>query len=962
MAERTKQTRLEELDLRAKSLLEAWNKDTFGQRQQAAAGVSDSTLPFKRFAADHHKRRTESQIQASAIEAYKDGGFDAFFKEHDELGRTDPPTLEERWDKSAFKGGPANEAKGGGSSTTNVSAKLSSPRPYEGEQNGQLSIKFNDQNYFVPDSPFNRDIWEKFQNTYTSGKPDEDGKGHFDYFFQLADVVGAPAFGNATIRAHWQKLFGDGNKYPSSPPVKIFRRNMWAQQDLKAQYDEGRDYRWTDSYYRYDSTTPDLEFGNADDPLAKVNHTSFTLSRTDANTIELRKNIQRATVQNESGIQWPNKTEHGASTFTRSNSYDHRMQVSDIWTHRGEMNQGGRRNIIPTALAWPQVSSIPPNATPYATNRPAKNLEELWFSLSNIKTAGPRSDQVSRPGNDLRLYTFFGANRISNIDYKVRFLSALNGSFANVPGTHAVGNQGRKGFNVGQVAPYNTYGGYQFGDKREMDVYDSGVLHQILSKIHSYEQNLMEIKPGGNRINIVFNIRLNLNRLLQQNLLMPSDIHPISNNVRQELGVGKADDLATAIEEGTSSHIDDSTFVKLYLDNRSSLHAAGSAEHARTPPGTIAGVPVASLQGPLSEQKGIVADGVNTTGKENDNYPVFTFEEDYRRNNTITQDRGFIDNISGQVHGNRSGIAGLMPAVENDPRIDSFKDETSFAKSRGRGDEQFFPFMFETVNKKGSSRVGTEYKQYAYFQASLQSLNESYAPAWSSKHFFGRTEQIHTYTMTDRTIDLSFVIFATEIRRLQNLYERVSWLAQQAYPSYDRDNRIKSGPLIRMTIGDMFSQLTGFIRSLSFDWNYLGPGGKWEITQGLRIPMACTVTMNFTVMHDNMPDRNYAFYPGMLEGGEGLMGRRGKSPDLPSGGPLIVTADRIKDNEAETGGYSGQQEQPSDFSTAKNRNQQYIDQLYDNRSTGVARSFMVQNDTNPNDNIDDAVYATDLVF
>ena len=287
---------------------------------------------------------------------------------------------------------------------------------------------------------------------------------------------------------------------------------------------------------------------------------------------------------------------------------------------------------------------------------------------------------------------------------------------------------------------------------------------------------------------------------------------------------------------------------------------------------------------------------------------------------TITQDRGFIDNISGQVHGNRSGIAGLMPAVENDPRIDSFKDETSFAKSRGRGDEQFFPFMFETVNKKGSSRVGTEYKQYAYFQASLQSLNESYAPAWSSKHFFGRTEQIHTYTMTDRTIDLSFVIFATEIRRLQNLYERVSWLAQQAYPSYDRDNRIKSGPLIRMTIGDMFSQLTGFIRSLSFDWNYLGPGGKWEITQGLRIPMACTVTMNFTVMHDNMPDRNYAFYPGMLEGGEGLMGRRGKSPDLPSGGPLIVTADRIKDNEAETGGYSGQQEQPSDFSTAKNRN------------------------------------------
>ena len=952
MAERTKQTRLEELDLRAKSLLEAWNKDTFGQRQQAAAGVNDSTLPFKRFAADHHKRRTESQIQASAIEAYKDGGYDAFFKEVDESNRTDPPTLEERWDKSAFKGGPANEAKGGGSSTTNVSAKLSSPRPYEGEQNGQLSIKFLDQNFFVPDSPFNRDLQRKFIDTYASGKKDDEGKGVFDYFFQLADVVGAPAFGNATIRAHWQKKFADGNA-PNIQATKVFRRNQWSQDDINVQYDEGREYNYTDSYYRYDVETPDLEFGNADDPLAKVNHQSFTLRRTDANTIELRKNIQRATVQNASGVQWPNKTEHGASTFTRSDSYDHRMQVSDIWTHRGEMNQGGMRDIIPTALAWPQVSSIPPNTRPYATNRFAKNLEELWFSLSNIKTAGPRSDQVSRPGNDIRLYQFFGADRISNLDYKVRFLSALNGSFANVPGKSAVTYQGLRGFNVGQVAPYTDSGAYVFGDKREMDEYDSGVLHQILSKINSYEQQLMEIKPGGNRINIVFNIRLNLNRLLQQNLLMPTDSYPADPNNYYRTNT----DLATAIEEGTTSHINEDTFTKLYLENRSALHATGRGQFERNPPGTIGGVPVASLQGPPSVQKGNVANGMENTGKEDDNYPVFTFEEDYRRNNTITQDRGFIDNISGQVHGQRSGIAGLMPAVENDPGA-IFKDETTFAKTRGRADEQLFPFMFETVNKKGSGLVGREFKQYAYFQATLQSLNESYAPAWSSKHFFGRTEQIHTYTMTERTLDLSFVIFATEIRRLQNLYERVSWLAQQTYPSYDQDNRLKSGPLIRMTIGDMFSQLTGFIRSLSFDWNHLGPGGKWEITQGLRIPMSCTVTMNFTVMHDVMPDRNYAFYPGMLEGQEGLMGRRGKSSKMPGGGPLIITADRKTDN-GNQGGYTGQQEPAEDFSTTKNRKQQYIDQLYDNRATGTQAMFKVSGTAADES---DAVYATDLIF
>ena len=1034
MAERTKQTRLEELDLRAKSLLEAWSKDTFGQRQQAAAGVNDSTLPFKRFAADHHKRRTESQIQASAIEAYKDGGYDAFFKEVDESNRTDPPTLEERWDKSAFKGGPANEAKGGGSSTSAINPKLTSPRPYEGEQNGQLSIKFLEQDYFVPDSPFNRDLWEKFGTTFTSGKPDEDGKNYYDYFFQLADVVGEPSFGNSTIRAHWEKIFGDGNA-PSIQATKVIRRNQWSQQDINIQYDEDKKYKLTDSYYRYDVATPDLEFGNADDPLTKQNHQSFTLRRKDANTIELATNIQRATVQNPSGaqwpnrsangksifnrasdynytdsyyrynvetpdlefgnaddplakanhqsaylggneakerppnttlatniqratvqnasgVQWPNKTEHGSSTFARGNEYNNSFTRSNTYVYRGRtFKQDNNVDIEVTPLGWPDVTGVSPNINPFGNNRRARNLEELWFSLANLKADGPPTDQAQRSGQSIRLSSFFSADRISNLDYKVRFLGALNGSFANVPDSSDVDNQGAAGFNVGQVQPYNKRTGeYQFGDGREMDMYDSGRLHRILSTINGYEQELMEIKPGGNRINIVFNIRVNLEKLLQQNLLMPTDLYPAQGNPYTGY---RTTDLATAIEEGTSSTLDDDTFTKLYLENRSALHAKDRGNHARTPPGTIAGVPVADLQGPVTPQS-YDGPGKYKTGNANDDNTVFKFKDEdgpQGRNNTITQDRGFIDNIAGQVHGNRQGIAGLMPAVENDGANSTggqneFQNQTTFLKTRTRANEQFFPFMFETINKRGSARNGVEYKQYAYFQATLQSLNESYAPAWSSKHFFGRTEQIHTYTMTERSIDFSFVIFATEIRRLQNLYERVSWLAQQTYPSYDASNRLKSGPLIKMTIGDMFSGLNGFIRSLSFDWNYLGPGGKWEITQGLRIPMACTVSINFTVMHDNMPDRNYNLYPGPIRGGKGLIGERGESQAHPEGGPLISTASRAKRSDDAKEAIWNDQQNRFDLTSRNNetrqRARQYLNQQRElaARGGGVTQQYI----------------------
>ena len=68
---------------------------------------------------------------------------------------------------------------------------------------------------------------------------------------------------------------------------------------------------------------------------------------------------------------------------------------------------------------------------------------------------------------------------------------------------------------------------------------------------------------------------------------------------------------------------------------------------------------------------------------------------------------------------------------------------------------------------------------------------------------------------TDRTIDIGFTVFANEMRQLQNVYERVVWLAQQCYPDYNDKNRIGSGPIIAMRVGDLFLYKAGFIRCLS---------------------------------------------------------------------------------------------------------------------------------------------------
>ena len=79
-----------------------------------------------------------------------------------------------------------------------------------------------------------------------------------------------------------------------------------------------------------------------------------------------------------------------------------------------------------------------------------------------------------------------------------------------------------------------------------------------------------------------------------------------------------------------------------------------------------------------------------------------------------------------------------------------------------------------------------------------------------------------------------------------------------------------------MTVGDLYVGLPGYIQSLTYDWNALGQGGKWEMTQGIRIPMACKIQMSYMVIHDDNPDRNYNFYSGMTAGVFGKTGERGR--------------------------------------------------------------------------------------
>jgi hypothetical protein len=337
--------------------------------------------------------------------------------------------------------------------------------------------------------------------------------------------------------------------------------------------------------------------------------------------------------------------------------------------------------------------------------------------------------------------------------------------------------------------------------------------------------------PGFMRIPEPQPRKYSLAQLMTQNLLQDSDAN-LSNN---------------------------GTFTRLYSGVAGGNRAATTQGPISLRDGIIAGVGVRSLQEPE-----VLASGMEVPyGRV-----IHNFANDLKRG-TDAQDRAFNANIDVTK---QYATPAIVHSRENETDADVEAGTTKqIMEALGLTERQFFPFMFETDNRQGSVGSQHDYKQYCLLQAAILSLQESFNPNWSGKHYFGRTEEIHTWTHTSRTLDLRFVIYTTSARELQNLYERTNWLAQQTYGSSTLNNsgeinRVRAGPLVRVTIGDQWRRVPGYIRNLGFNWDHSGPGGKWEMTDGLKMVQTCEVSLSFQIIHELLPDRNFDFYRGLQPG------------------------------------------------------------------------------------------------
>jgi hypothetical protein len=176
--------------------------------------------------------------------------------------------------------------------------------------------------------------------------------------------------------------------------------------------------------------------------------------------------------------------------------------------------------------------------------------------------------------------------------------------------------------------------------------------------------------------------------------------------------------------------------------------------------------------------------------------------------------------------------------------INSENKEDPYTKA---GAKDLIRFFFED---------GTQGKNIMLFRAILTGLTDSFSPNWDKIDIMGRPDGAYIYTSFERTVSFNFTIAATSRAEMIPLWRKLNYLATYTMPNVstaEKSTGRVSGPFMRMTVGDMYNRMPGFITSLSYT---VPDESSWDIAEdkdGKQLPMVVEVAMSYTVINDTRP-------------------------------------------------------------------------------------------------------------
>ena len=151
----------------------------------------------------------------------------------------------------------------------------------------------------------------------------------------------------------------------------------------------------------------------------------------------------------------------------------------------------------------------------------------------------------------------------------------------------------------------------------------------------------------------------------------------------------------------------------------------------------------------------------------------------------------------------------------------------------------FIPLVFEDVYNKKS----------IVFRSILGDITDTITPDWSSKEYIGRAQKAAVYKGVGRTIGFNFSVYPKTKQEFPVLLEKVNYLVGQCYPNLDKNLR-QTGPMIRLTIGDILYKQLGYITGCTVTFPNTS---TWELDRGLRFTKLIQVQIDYTHIGGYIP-------------------------------------------------------------------------------------------------------------
>ena len=145
------------------------------------------------------------------------------------------------------------------------------------------------------------------------------------------------------------------------------------------------------------------------------------------------------------------------------------------------------------------------------------------------------------------------------------------------------------------------------------------------------------------------------------------------------------------------------------------------------------------------------------------------------------------------------------------------------------------------------------------FRGTVSGISDSMNPSWESYNYIGRPDKVYNYTGLDRNLTFQFEVYAYTKDNLKDVFRKLDFLSKLTMP--ELVNNRMSGPIIKLTLGELIRSELGFISSLSITPSTDVPWDLPETTETrLALPRVATVNVGFTFIHNKIPSNNPDFY------------------------------------------------------------------------------------------------------